>query len=68
VTSSPRERHWEPPTAKVFEVYRMQEHDSDLILHHTDEHTLRRHIREQGTLSLLELLSQSKGNDIFVKV
>lgn len=38
----------------VFEMYRMQEADADLILQHADEHTLRRHIRHQGMLSLVE--------------
>ncbi len=38
----------------IFEVYRLREEDADLILRHTDEHTLRRHIRRHGTLSLLE--------------
>jgi hypothetical protein len=35
-------------------MYRMQEADADLILQHADEHTLRRHIRHQGMLSLVE--------------
>jgi general secretion pathway protein E len=38
----------------VFELHRLQEKDADLILAHTDEHTLRRHLRSRGSLSLLE--------------
>jgi type II secretory ATPase GspE/PulE/Tfp pilus assembly ATPase PilB-like protein len=38
----------------IFEVYRLREEDVDLILSHADEHTLRRHIRKYGTLSLVE--------------
>jgi len=38
----------------VFEMYRLQEADADLILQHADEHTLRRHVRHQGMLSLVE--------------
>jgi type II secretory ATPase GspE/PulE/Tfp pilus assembly ATPase PilB-like protein len=35
-------------------LYRLHETDADLILQHTDEHTLRRHIRHHGMLSLTE--------------
>ena len=38
----------------IFEIHRLREEDADLILAHTDEHTLRRHLRGRGTLSLLE--------------
>jgi type II secretory ATPase GspE/PulE/Tfp pilus assembly ATPase PilB-like protein len=38
----------------IFEVYRLREEDADCILQHADEHTLRRHIRQYGTLSLVE--------------
>lgn len=38
----------------IFEVYRLHEEDADLILRHADEHTLRRHLRKYGTLSLVE--------------
>jgi type II secretory ATPase GspE/PulE/Tfp pilus assembly ATPase PilB-like protein len=47
----------------IFEVYRLREEDADLILQHADEHTLRRHIRKHGTLSLIEddLLKAAEG-------
>jgi type II secretory ATPase GspE/PulE/Tfp pilus assembly ATPase PilB-like protein len=47
----------------IFEVYRLREEDADLILRHADEHTLRRHIRQYGTLSLVEddLLKVAEG-------
>ncbi len=38
----------------VFEIHRLREEDADLILAHADEHTLRRHLRGRGALSLLE--------------
>jgi general secretion pathway protein E len=38
----------------VFEIQRLREEDADLILAHADEHTLRRHLRGRGSLSLLE--------------
>jgi type II secretory ATPase GspE/PulE/Tfp pilus assembly ATPase PilB-like protein len=38
----------------IFELYRLHEMDADLILQHADEHTLRRHIRHHGMLSLTE--------------
>lgn len=38
----------------VFEMCRLQEADADVILQHADEHTLRRHIRHHGMLSLVE--------------
>jgi general secretion pathway protein E len=38
----------------IFEVWRLREEDADLILKHADEHTLRRHIRRGGTVSLVE--------------
>jgi type II secretory ATPase GspE/PulE/Tfp pilus assembly ATPase PilB-like protein len=38
----------------VFEIHRLREADADLILAHADEHTLRRHLRGGGGLSLLE--------------
>jgi general secretion pathway protein E len=38
----------------VFEIHRLREADADLILAHADEHTLRRHLRRLGALSLLE--------------
>ena len=47
----------------VFEMYRLQEADTDLILQHADEHNLRRHIRHHGMLSLVEdaLLKAAEG-------
>jgi general secretion pathway protein E len=38
----------------VFEIHRLREEDADLLLAHADEHTLRRHLRGRGSLSLLE--------------
>jgi type II secretory ATPase GspE/PulE/Tfp pilus assembly ATPase PilB-like protein len=38
----------------IFEVHRLREEDSDLILNHADEHTLRWRLRKFGTISLLE--------------
>ena len=38
----------------IFEIHRLREDDADLILAHADEHTLRRHLRGRGALSLLE--------------
>jgi type II secretory ATPase GspE/PulE/Tfp pilus assembly ATPase PilB-like protein len=38
----------------IFEVWRLNEEEADLILKHTDEHTLRRRMRKQGISSLLE--------------
>ena len=38
----------------IFEIHRLREADADLILAHADEHTLRRHLRRLGALSLLE--------------
>ena len=38
----------------IFEIHRLREADADLILAHADEHTLRRHLRGRGALSLLE--------------
>jgi type II secretory ATPase GspE/PulE/Tfp pilus assembly ATPase PilB-like protein len=38
----------------VFEIRRLTEEDADLIIAHTDEHTLRRHLRGKGTLSMLQ--------------
>jgi type II secretory ATPase GspE/PulE/Tfp pilus assembly ATPase PilB-like protein len=38
----------------VFEIHRLREEDADVILAHADEHTLRRHLRGRGSLSLLE--------------
>jgi len=38
----------------IFEVWRLQGDDVDLILNHTDEHTLRWHLRSYGTVSLIE--------------
>ena len=40
--------------AGIFEIHRLREEDADLILAHADEHTLRRHLRGRGALSLLE--------------
>jgi len=37
----------------IFEIHRLREADADLILSHADEHTLRRHLRRLGALSLL---------------
>ena len=37
----------------VFEIHRLAEEDADLILAHADEHTLRRHLRGRGAVSLL---------------
>ena len=36
----------------IFEIHRLREEDADLILAHADEHTLRRHLRGRGALSL----------------
>jgi general secretion pathway protein E len=38
----------------IFEIHRLGEEDADLILSHVDEHTLRRHLRGRGALSMLE--------------
>jgi general secretion pathway protein E len=38
----------------IFEVWRLRGEDADLILKHADEHTMRRHIRRCGTVSLVE--------------
>lgn len=38
----------------VFEIRRLTEEDADLIIAHADEHTLRRHLRARGTLSMLD--------------
>ncbi len=38
----------------VFEIHRLGESDADLILSHADEHTLRRHLRGRGALSMVE--------------
>ncbi|MCP5522285.1 MAG: type II/IV secretion system protein [Verrucomicrobiales bacterium] len=38
----------------IFEVWRLNEEEADLILRHTDEHTLRRRLRKRGMSSLLE--------------
>jgi type II secretory ATPase GspE/PulE/Tfp pilus assembly ATPase PilB-like protein len=38
----------------IFELYRLREADTDLILRHADEHTLRRHIRRHGMLSMIQ--------------
>jgi type II secretory ATPase GspE/PulE/Tfp pilus assembly ATPase PilB-like protein len=38
----------------IFEVWPLRDEESDLILAHTDEHTLRRRLRKQGMSSLLE--------------
>jgi type II secretory ATPase GspE/PulE/Tfp pilus assembly ATPase PilB-like protein len=38
----------------VFEIHRLREEDADLILARADEHSLRRHLRGRGSLSLLE--------------
>jgi type II secretory ATPase GspE/PulE/Tfp pilus assembly ATPase PilB-like protein len=38
----------------IFEVWPLREEEADLILRHTDEHTLRRRLRKQGMSSLLE--------------
>ena len=38
----------------IFEVWRLQEEEADLILKHADEHTLRRRLRKQGMSCLLE--------------
>ncbi len=38
----------------IFEIHRLREADADLILSHADEHTLRRHLRRLGALSMLE--------------
>jgi general secretion pathway protein E len=38
----------------IFEVWRLQEEEADLILKHADEHTLRRRLRKHGMSSLLE--------------
>ena len=38
----------------IFEIHRLREEDADLILAHADEHTLRRHLRGRGALSMLE--------------
>jgi type II secretory ATPase GspE/PulE/Tfp pilus assembly ATPase PilB-like protein len=38
----------------LFEVWHLGEEAADLILQHADEHTLRRHLRHRGTLSLLD--------------
>lgn len=38
----------------VFEIHRLREADADLILSHVDEQTFRRHLRDRGSLSLIE--------------
>jgi type II secretory ATPase GspE/PulE/Tfp pilus assembly ATPase PilB-like protein len=38
----------------IFEVWRLNEEEIDLILQHADEHTLRRHLRKEGRASLLD--------------
>ena len=38
----------------IFEVWRLHEQEADLILNHADENSLRKLLRRQGTLSLLE--------------
>jgi general secretion pathway protein E len=38
----------------VFEIHRLTESAADLILSHADEHTLRRHLRGQGAISMVE--------------
>ena len=38
----------------VFEIHRLTESDADLIVSHADEHTLRRHLRGRGALSMVE--------------
>jgi general secretion pathway protein E len=47
----------------IFELYRLHEADTDLILQHADEHTLRRHICRQGMLSMIQdaLLKAEEG-------
>jgi general secretion pathway protein E len=43
----------------VFEIHRMTENDSDLILAHSDEGAIRRHFRSSGSRSLLQELLRS---------
>lgn len=38
----------------VFEIWRKTESDYELLLNHTDEHCLRRHLRERGRKTVLE--------------
>ena len=38
----------------IFEVWRLQEDDTDLLVRHVDEATLRRHLRGRGQTSLLD--------------
>ena len=38
----------------VFEIWRKTESDYELLLSHTDEHSLRRHLRERGRKTVLE--------------
>jgi len=38
----------------VFELYRLNEQDADLILGHIDEHTFRHHLRDHGAAPLFE--------------
>ena len=38
----------------VFEIWRKTESDYELLLDHTDEHSLRRHLRERGRKTVLE--------------
>jgi type II secretory ATPase GspE/PulE/Tfp pilus assembly ATPase PilB-like protein len=38
----------------IFEIHRLNEEDADLILAHADEHSLRKHLRGRGALSMLE--------------
>ena len=54
----------------IFEVHRLREEDADLILNHTDEHTLRRRLRKFGTLSLLEddLIKAADGTTSFAEI
>ncbi|MCZ7637327.1 MAG: GspE/PulE family protein [Verrucomicrobia bacterium] len=38
----------------IFEVWRLNEEETDLVLQHADEHTLRRHLRRSGRASMLD--------------
>jgi type II secretory ATPase GspE/PulE/Tfp pilus assembly ATPase PilB-like protein len=38
----------------VFEIHRLTEKDAELILAHTDEYTLRKHLRGRGSLSMVQ--------------
>ena len=54
----------------IFEIYRLGEADTDLILQHADEHTLRRHIRYHGMLSMIQdaLLKAGEGTTSLAEI